>query len=155
MFSGSSDSLHFLGLSKPNIFSWSVSFTNGTGLNTKDNNTSKAVIGRLVFAPFNFIQLGGSYHQGKQKNPDPTVTTPDELTRYGGDVQLKASLGRFGFISQSEYIYAKDDGSKMVGGGCGSTPEVVIGSFKRSGYYSQLMIQTPWKIEPVVKFQSF
>jgi len=155
MFSGSSDSLHLLGLSKPNIFSWSVSFTNGTGLNTKDNNTSKDVIGRLVFAPFNFIQLGGSYHQGKQKNPDPTVTTPDELTRYGGDVQLKASLGRFGFISQSEYIYAKDDGSKMVGGGCGSTPEVVIGSFKRSGYYSQLMIQTPWKIEPVVKFQSY
>lgn len=155
MLSGSSDSIHILGLKKPNIFSWSLAFTNGTGLNNMDNNTSKDIIGRLVFAPFNFIQLGGSYHQGEQKNPDPTVTKADVLTRYGADVQLKASFGKFGFISQSEYIYAKDDGSKMVGGGCGATPEVVIGSFERSGYYSQLMIQTPWKIEPVVKFQSY
>lgn len=155
MFSGSTDSLSIFGIEKPNIFSWSLAFTNGTGMNKPDNNAAKDVIGRIVFAPTNGIQFGGSYHQGKQKNPDITVTKADELTRWGADIQLKKSFGKFGFISQSEYIFAKDDGSKMVGGGCGATPEVVKGSFKRNGYYSQLMIQTPWKIEPVIKYQSY
>jgi len=154
MVSGSSDSLLVIG-DKTNILNYSLAFTNGTGLNNMDTNVSKDMIARLVFAPFNFIQLGGSYHHGEQKNPDPTVTKADELTRWGGDVQLKKSFGRFGFISQSEYIYANDKGSKMVGGGCGSVPEIVQGDFKRNGFYSQLMIQTPWKIEPVVKIEQY
>jgi hypothetical protein len=154
MLSGSSDSILVIG-DKTNILSYSLAFTNGTGLNTIDTNVSKDMIARLVFAPFNFIQLGGSYHHGKQKNPDPTVTKADELTRWGADVQLKNSFGRFGFISQTEYIYANDKGSKMVGGGCGSIPEIVQGDFKRNGFYSQLMIQTPWKIEPVVKLEQY
>lgn len=155
MFSGGTDSLKIFGIEKPNVFSYSLAFTNGTGLNIPDNNKSKDIIGRVVFAPCNFFQIGGSYHHGLQKNPDPTVTKADELTRWGTDLQLKMSLGQFGLTSQTEYIYGKDDGSKMIGGGCGATPEVVQGSFKRSGYYSQLMIQTPWKIEPVIKIQSY
>ncbi len=155
MFSGGTDSLNILGIEKPNVFSYSLAVTNGTGLNVADNNKSKDVIGRVVFAPSNFIQVGGSYHHGKQKNPDPAVTKEDVLTRWGADLQLKKSFGQFGFISQSEYIFAKDDGSKLVGGGCGSTPEVVQGSFKRNGFYSQLMLQTPWKIEPVVKIERY
>lgn len=155
MFSGSTDSLKIFGIEKPNIFSYSLAFTNGTGLNTKDNNKAKDVIGRLVFAPCNFFQVGGSYHYGKEKNPDPSVTKEDVLTRWGADLQLKKSFGRFGLLSQSEYIYAKDEGSKLVGGGCGGTPEVVKGNFRRGGFYSQLMMQTPWKIEPVVKVQVF
>jgi hypothetical protein len=154
VFSGSSDSLLMIG-EKANVLGYSLSFTNGTGLNTMDSNISKDLIARLVFAPFEFIQLGGSYHQGEQVNPDPTVTVPDELTRWGADLQLKKSFGRFGFISQTEYIYAKDKGSKMVGGGCGSVPEIVQGNFERNGFYSQLMIQTPWKLEPVVKLERY
>lgn len=155
MFSGSSDSLQIFGIEKPNIFSYSLAWTNGTGLNTMDNNKSKDFIGRLVFAPCNYFQVGGSYHHGLQKNPDPTVTKADELTRYGADLQLKKSLGRFGILSQSEYIFGNDEGSMMTGGGCGSVPEVVQGSFNRNGFYSQLMIQTPWKIEPVVKIEVY
>lgn len=155
MFSGSTDSLQLFGIEKPNIFSYSLALTNGTGLNTVDNNRSKDFIGRIVFAPCNFFQVGGSYHQGKQKNPDPTVTKEDVLTRWGADLQLKKSFGRFGLLSQTEYIFGKDEGSKMVGGGCGSTPEVVQGSFTRNGFYSQLMLQTPWKIEPIVKIEVY
>jgi hypothetical protein len=154
MLSGSSDSILVIG-EKTNILSYSLAFTNGTGLNTIDTNVSKDMFARLVFAPFNFIQLGGSYHHGKQKNPDATVTKADELTRWGADVQLKKSFGRFGLLSQTEYIYANDKGSKMVGGGCGSVPEIVQGDFKRNGFYSQLMIQTPWKIEPVIKIEQY
>ena len=154
MVSGSSDSLLLIG-NKTNILNYSFAFTNGTGLNTMDTNLSKDMFARLVFAPFHFIQLGGSYHSGKQKNPDPTVTKADELTRWGADVQLQKTFGRFGLMSQSEYIYANDKGSKMVGGGCGTVPEIVQGDFKRNGFYSQLMIQTPWKIEPVVKIEQY
>ncbi len=155
MFTGSTDSLTIFGIDKPNIFSYTLEFANGTGLNTMDNNKSKDIIGRVVFAPCNFFQLGGSYRHGKEKNPDPTITKADELTRWGADLQLKKSFGRFGLLSQTEYIYGKDDGSKLVGGGCGSIPTAVQGSFKRSGFYSQLMLQTPWRIEPVVKFQTY
>jgi len=155
MLSGGTDSLQIFGIEKPNVLTYSLAFTNGTGLNVNDNNTSKDIIGRVVFAPCDFFQVGGSYHYGKQKNPDVTVTKADVLTRWGADLQLKKSFGKFGLISQSEYIYAKDDGSKMIGGGCGATPEVVQGSFKRNGFYSQVMLQTPWKIEPVVKIQSY
>jgi hypothetical protein len=155
MFSGGTDSLKIFGIEKPNVLTYSLAITNGTGLNIADNNKSKDVIGRIVFAPCNFFQIGGSYHHGKQKNPDPAVTKADVLTRWGADIQLKKSFGQFGLTSQSEYIYAKDDGSKLVGGGCGATPEVVQGSFKRGGFYSQLMLLTPWKIEPVVKIQSY
>jgi hypothetical protein len=155
MFSGSTDSLKIFGIEKPNIFSYSLAITNGTGLNITDTNTSKDIVGRLVFAPCNFFQIGGSFHTGEQKNPDATITKADKKTRWGADLQLKKSFGKFGFISQSEYIYGKDEGSKLVGGGCGGTPTPVIGTFKSQGYYSQLMIQTPWKIEPVFKYQSY
>lgn len=155
MLSGTTDSLQIFGIEKPNIFSYTLAVTNGTGLNNKDNNKSKDIIGRLVFAPCNFFQVGGSYRYGKQKNPDPAVTKEDVRTRWGADLQLKKSFGRFGFLSQSEYIFGQDDGSMLVGGGCGSVPESVQGSFKRNGFYSQLMVQTPWKIEPVVKIEVF
>jgi len=155
MFSGSSDSIQIFGIEKPNILSYSLALTNGTGLNTMDNNKSKDIIGRIVFAPCDFFQIGGSYHYGKEKNPDPTITKADVLSRWGADLQLKKSLGRFGLLSQTEYIFGKDEGSKLIGGGCGSTPEVVQGSFKRNGFYSQMMLQTPWKIEPVVKFETY
>jgi phosphate-selective porin len=155
MLSGGTDSLQIFGIEKPNILSYSLAITNGTGMNVADNNKTKDIIGRVVFAPCNFFQIGGSYHHGKQKNPDTSITKADELTRWGADLQLKQSFGQFGLISQSEYIHSKDDGSKLVGGGCGATPEVVQGSFKRGGFYTQLMFQTPWKIEPVIKFESY
>lgn len=155
MFSGSTDSLQIFGLEKPNLFTYSLAVVNGTGRNTEDNNKAKDVIGRLTFAPTGFLQLGGSFMTGKEKNPDPTVTKADVRSRWGADVQLSVPIGKFGILSQTEYIRAKDEGSKIIGGGCGGTPEVVKGSFQSSGYYSQLMIQTPWKIEPVVKFESY
>lgn len=155
MFTGSTDSLQIFGLEKPNVFTYSLAIVNGTGRNADDNNLSKDVVGRLTFAPLNFIQLGASFLSGKEKNTDPSITKADVRSRWGADLQLSFPIGNFGIISQSEYIYAKDEGSKLVGGGCGGTPEVVNGSFKSSGYYTQLLLQTPWKIDPIVKLESY
>lgn len=155
MFSGSTDSVQIFGLEKPNLFTYSLAIVNGTGRNNDDTNVSKDVIGRLTFAPCNAFQVGTSYMYGKEKNSDPSITKADVRSRWGADLQLTFPLGKFGILSQTEYLFAKDDGSKLIGGGCGGTPEVVKGSFKSSGYYSQLLLQTPWKVDPIVKFESY
>lgn len=71
--------------------------------------------------------------------------------RYGGDLTLK----RYNFILQAEYIYGGDNGSKLIGGGCGATPELVAGDFKSNGYFAQLMYNTKWKLMPLVKYETY
>lgn len=151
MFSGSTGPKKFLGLEKENILSYAISITNGTGKNVYDIDQAKDFIGRLVIAPYDFISMGGSYQYGKQKNPDPTVTTMDVRMRYGFDVTLK----KYNFILQSEYVFGQDEGSKLIGGGCGATPELILGNFKSNGYYAQLMYNTKFKVMPVVKYETY
>jgi len=151
MISGSTGPKKFFGLEKENIFSYTLSVTNGTGKNVYDKDRAKDFIGRLVIAPFDWISIGGSYLYGKQKNADPTITKMDERLRYGGDITLK----KYNFILQAEYIYGGDNGSKLVGGGCGATPELVVGDFKSNGYFTQLMYNTKWKLMPLVKYETY
>ncbi len=151
MMSGTSGSLKLWGLEKENILAYSVSVTNGTGKNTLDIDRAKDFIGRLVIAPYDWISIGGSYHFGKQKNPDVTVKNMDERMRYGADLTLKKS----NFIFQTEYVFGQDKGSKLVGGGCGVTPELVVGDFKSNGYYAQLMYNTKWKLMPLIKYETY
>jgi len=151
MISGSTGAKKLFGIEKENILSYSLAITNGTGKNMWDIDRSKDFIGRIVVAPYDWISVGGSYHFGKQKNPDPTVKTMDERMRYGADLTLKKS----NFIFQTEYIFGQDKGSKLIGGGCGATPELVMGNFKSNGYYAQLMYNTKWKLMPLVKYESY
>jgi len=151
MLSGSTGTKKFFGLEKENILSYVLSVTNGTGKNVYDIDQAKDFIGRLVIAPYEFISVGGSYHFGKQKNPDPTVKEMDERMRYGADITLK----KYNFILQSEYVFGQDKGSKLIGGGCGATPELVQGNFKSNGYFAQLMYNTKWNLMPLVKFETY
>lgn len=151
MISGSTGPKKFFGLEKENIFSYTLSVTNGTGKNVYDIDRAKDFIGRLVISPYDLISIGGSYQFGKQKNPDVTVTEMDTRMRYGFDVTLK----KYNFILQSEYVFGQDEGSKLIGGGCGSTPELVLGNFKSNGYYAQLMYNTKWKLMPLVKYETY
>jgi phosphate-selective porin OprO/OprP len=151
MVSGSTGPKKFFGLEKENVFSYSLSITNGTGKNTMDIDRAKDVIGRVVVSPYDWISVGGSYQFGKQKNPDVTVKDMDTRMRYGFDVSLR----KYNFILQSEYVFGQDEGSKLVGGGCGATPELVLGNFKSNGYYAQLMFNTKWKLMPVVKYETY
>ncbi len=151
MISGSTGPKKILGLDKENILSYSLSVTNGTGKNAYDIDMAKDFIGRLVIAPYDWISIGGSYQYGKQKNPDPTVITKDIRMRYGFDVTLK----KHNFILQSEYVFGRDEGSKLIGGGCGATPELVLGNFKSNGYFAQLMYNTKFKVMPLVKYETY
>lgn len=151
MISGSTGPKKFFGLEKENVFSYTLSATNGTGKNVYDTDRAKDFIGRLVISPYNMISIGGSYLYGKQKNPDATVTQMDTRMRYGFDVTLK----KYNFILQSEYVFGQDEGSKLIGGGCGATPELVQGNFKSNGYYAQLMYNTKWNLMPLVKYETY
>ncbi len=133
------------------MFKWQFAVVNGTGMNVWDNNQSKDYMGRLLFSPFDFVTLGGSYRFGKQLNPDTTIEKADERMRWG----VEASINKYNFLLQGEYIVGSDKGSKWVGGGCGEDPTLEVGDFKSSGYWAMILYDTPWRFQPLVKYQSY
>lgn len=142
--------LMLLGGTDTTLFRYSVALMNGTGLLVKDNDTYKDVVGRLLVQPTNWMHFGGSLKLGKSKNEDATLA--DNTTkRFGAEFEVNFA----NFLIQSEYIYGQDEGSYVVGGGCGGDPEVVQGSIKRSGMFVMALYKTPWNIEPVIKYENY
>lgn len=151
MFSGGTGTKKLFGLENENIITYSLAIMNGTGMNKLDDNANKDIIGRLVLNPWKFISVGANYRYGKQQNLDSLITKKDERSRWGIDAELNYRK----FILQGEYIYGTDKGSKLVGGGCGTEPTPVAGDFKSDGYYVMALYTTPWKLEPVVKYETY
>jgi phosphate-selective porin len=151
MVSGGTDTISFFGLENKNIFSYSLALLNGTGKNVMDTDRYKDFVGRLVFAPTNFLKIGTSYRTGQLLNPDPAINVADKRTRFGADL----SFNYKNFILQGEYISGKDEGSKLVGGGCGEEPTPVAGTFNSSGYMVQALYMTPWQLQPVIKYEAY
>lgn len=151
MLTGGTDSLHIFGTKTKNLFGYQIALLNGTGKNVLDDNRLKDISGRLTFHPFEFITLGASYRFGKHPAASPTATKDDERKRLGFDVELKYK----GFLVQGEYIQGSDIGSYTTGGGCGEPIEVHEGSLDRDGYFVQAMYMTPWRVQPVVKYETY
>lgn len=69
MVSGSTGPKKFFGLEKENVFSYSLSITNGTGKNTMDIDRAKDVIGRVVVSPYDWInRFKNSRQKCRNKN---------------------------------------------------------------------------------------
>lgn len=151
MVSGGTDTLSVFGLKNTNVFSYSLALLNGTGKNVMDTDRYKDFVGRLIFSPTDFLSLGTSYRTGQLINPDPAINVADKRTRFGADLSVKYK----DFILQGEYISGKDEGSKLVGGGCGEEPTAVAGTFNSSGYMVQALYMTPWQLQPVLKYESY
>lgn len=134
-----------------NVLQWHLAIMNGTGINMLDDNLGKDVVARLVVSPWEWLKVGGSFKTGKQKPASPDVAEEDERTRFGADVHFEMA----NFIVQGEYIYGEDKGSTLEGGGCGQDPTVVIGDFKKNGYFVQALYMTPIRLQPVVKYEYF
>lgn len=132
------------------LFRYQVAITNGVGINNTDDNITKDATARLIFQPFEFLNFGGSYRYGTNANVDPTITD-DVHMRYGFEVYTK--LGEFEL--QGEYIYAKDDGSYLEGGGCGGPGTVVQGSIERTGFYGMASYMFDFGFQPVAKFEMY
>jgi hypothetical protein len=140
----------FLGGGDTTLLQYAVALTNGTGLLSKDKDTFKDLTARLTMKPVQWLSLGGSFRTGKAKNDDASLPD-DKRLRWGADLEFKLA----GFLVQGEYIYGKDEGSYTVGGGCGSTPEVKLGNIERSGIFMMAVYTTPWKLQPVVKYENY
>jgi hypothetical protein len=134
-----------------NLFSYSLALTNGTGRGIADNNRGKTFHSRLVFAPMQFIKLGGGIQYGKHPSVVEDSSEEDQRFRWAADLQLKH--GNFDLVG--EYVYGSDKGSYVVGGGCGGTPTVIEGDLKRGGYYVTGMYRTPWNLQPLVRYQNW
>lgn len=139
-----------LGGSDTTLVRYSVALTNGTGLLLKDPDTYKDVVGRVVLQPAKWINVGGSFKFGKSKNTDPTLGD-NTYQRFGGELELDFSK----FLVQSEFIYGEDNGSYTVGGGCGGDPTLVQGSVKRAGMFVMALYNTPWNLQPVIKYENY
>ena len=143
--------LMLLGGSDTTLFRYQLAYMNGSGLLVEDPDKYKDWVGRVLIQPTDWMHVGGSFRFGKAENQDPTVTEADERTRLGGEIEVE----KFGFLVQGEYIWAEDKGSYLVGGGCGGDPELVQGSIKRQGLSIMALYNTPWNLQPVVKYENY
>ena len=132
-----------LGGNKFNRLGYRVALMNGRGLNVKDNNNKKDIIGRVTYKVLDFMTIGGSFRYGFPNNETDTRTT------YGGEVLFKFN----NLHIQGEYIYDEGDYNRAAGGGCGSEP-LELGA-KRDGAYGMVWYDTKWNIQPVFKYEFF
>ncbi len=150
MLLGGTGEKEIFGLKNENIFSYMIAITNGSMLNTFDNNTDKDFTARFMFSPFEGFKIGASYRYGRQAAV--VSTEPDDTrSRWGADFSLK----KWSIILQGEYISGEDKGSSLVGGGCGSTPTIVKGNFTKNGYWAAIQYETVWMFNPIIKYQTF
>lgn len=150
MISGGTDTLSLFGSKTKNLFGYSFALVNGTGRNFKDNNAKKDMIGRLTFHPFEFITVGASYRFGAHPS-GAGLEEDDTRERLGFDVELKYK----NFLVQGEYTKGSDVGSYTTGGGCGGDVELHQGSVDRNGFFVQGMYMTPWRVQPIVKYELY
>jgi len=135
--------LMLLGGSSKTKFRYSLALMNGRGLQVKDNNEKKDVIGRASYQVLDFLNVGASFRYGYPNNED------DDRTTYGFDALATYK----GFNLQGEYIYDEGDFNRAAGGGCGSEP-LELGEVRHGGYV-MASYDINEKIQPVFKYEYF
>lgn len=131
---------------KDKLLSYSVALMNGTGIGKKtdiDNNQKKDLIGRVVFHPLEYLNIGLSGRHAYPNN-DSTVRTS-----FAADVDFKYNNLRV----QAEYIYDEGDYNLGASGGCGGEP-LTLGN-KRQGFWAMAMYKFYFNLEPVIKIEQF
>jgi hypothetical protein len=81
---------------------------NGSGINTKDNNANKDVVGRLGYTPTETVEVGVSGYFGKQLVSEQSWVK----NRYGADVTW---LVWDGFTLKAEGVLARETGKNPYG----------------------------------------
>lgn len=88
------------------ILSYRIGLFNGTGINTKDNNSSKDIAARININPIKELTISGSYFRGEW---DKTYVTRE---RYAVGAAYEIPKGVF---VRSEYLWGKTDDIKSDG----------------------------------------
>ncbi len=140
------------------LVKYNLGYMHGTGLAALDNNKAKDIVARVVVSPIEMVSIGGSYQSGKQPAADETAEEEDKRTRFAGELQLEYK----GFLVQGEYIGGQIESS---GGIVAHPPDcthdttwytvVPAGKSKSSGYWGFIAYDTPWNLQPIVKFEAY
>ncbi|GJQ61479.1 MAG: hypothetical protein SCALA702_05320 [Melioribacteraceae bacterium] len=113
---------------------------NGNGINTKDNNKQKDIVGRVKFNFDKMLQIGASYFTGTTDVPNTTTQVNENA--FGVDVIFNSKIANRRLKVQGEYITA--------------TYEVVGGEVKPGGFYAHaLYCLIPATLEAVVRYDSY
>ena len=134
----------FMGGDTGSLVTYQIGFMNGSGLGNFDNNTEKDLVGRVVFRPFHFLRIGGSFRYGF-----PSYNNTDSRTTFGSELQFNY----MGITYQNEFIYDRGNYNRELGGGC-SGNLIELGE-ERYGGWTLLAYRTKWNVEPVFKIEIF
>ncbi|MEA2095368.1 MAG: porin [Candidatus Cloacimonadota bacterium] len=100
------------------LLKYGLAFTNGRGRDKEEDNLNKAISGRIVISPIDFISVGAGYkawHDPARDEDGEIIADADddERSRYSVDFELKYD----NILVQGEYIAGEDVGSSPVWGG--------------------------------------
>jgi len=101
-----------------NLLKYGLAFTNGRGRDKEEDNQNKAISGRVVITPVEFLSIGGGYRSWHDPARDEegeiiTEAEDDERTRYAVDLEFKYG----NILIQGEYVAGEDVGSSPIWGG--------------------------------------
>ena len=93
------------------FLSYKLAIMNGQGINKKDGNNQKDIVGNLMFHPVKWFSFGGSFIKGKgcavavsEVNPDIQVGENYDRNRWAASAQLKLKQ----LDLRTEYLHGKD-----------------------------------------------
>ncbi|MEZ7955570.1 MAG: porin [Bacteroidales bacterium] len=148
LISGGHDSLKF---------QYALGLMNGSGMNNREDNSNKNIVGRVVVGPFKGLKVGGSFKVGGMNPTDPAERL-NNIYRVAAEAQFSWK----GLLLQGEYLYGQDklfSASKVpIYGGCGGIVGFETkqpGTYHKDGAWMIASYRTKYNIEPVLKFDTW
>lgn len=101
-----------------NLMTYNIAIMNGQGINVKDKNNNKDIVGSLVVKPLNWLSVGATFNKGKgcavaESSINPTIKVGESYTRNrwsaGATIKTKPISLR------TEYLAGKDGSIKSDG----------------------------------------
>lgn len=119
------------------VLTYNLGVFNGQGINTKDKNSNKDIVGSVLVSPLNWLSVGGSFIKGKGHaiatsvyNPEIQVGDNYQRDRWAGGLVIKTAPVNI----RAEYLGGKD------------------GNVKSEGYYANFEIHACRKLDFIVSY---
>ncbi len=124
------------------LLDYTIAYLNGQGINlAADKNEAKDIATRVVVHPYDFLDFGVSYSNGK--DTWTTIAKDQKHILFGADLAINYSA----FSLRTEYLQAQE-GTYVVSG---QTKDLL-----KNGWYAQLgYFALPKKLQFVAKYDTF
>lgn len=119
------------------LLSYNLAIMNGQGVNVKDKNDQKDIVGGLTVRPWKWLSVGGSFSVGKgcavaTSSVNPDIAVGDDYTRNRWSVGAEFKTRPLDI--RTEYLAGKD------------------GSVKSDGYYAVASVHVLPKIDVIASY---